>query len=147
MGGSTNIYVTAVKGDGFGEEVKGQRYRRIRHKWLLSVEPHKRSLLGREHKAELIHFHADRMDEDAAFEIQRHGGKGIIGTVLIKEKAHVDVDHLREALSDDLNAANSSEVCEDSDRWLRKVLHLLQDHKYTDEFSVDDFMTFAHGYV
>jgi hypothetical protein len=153
----SNIYVSATRGykpDAGRNEQEG--YRRAQHTWLVSVEPHKHHIpLVPHHDAEPVHYHAVRLDE-GDYQVETHAATSdIIGTILVAEGAHSDAKQVLKALEAGLKTApsqSSSSASEqgddgESDRWLRKGLHVLQHDKITETFNVGEFMTFAHGYM
>jgi hypothetical protein len=151
VGATSNIYVSATQGYTPDKGRDEEGYRRSQHTWLISVEPHKHYIpFIPKHKAEPIHYYAIRQDGD--YKVETHATDGIIGTILVKEGAHGDAQHILQALEVGLKTAPSSPPSEqdadgESDRWIRKGLHVLQHSKITDTFNVGEFMTFAHGYM
>ncbi|TKA69444.1 hypothetical protein B0A55_07108 [Friedmanniomyces simplex] len=151
---SCNIYLSAAQPhapkDG-GESDTG-RHHPDRYTWLISVEPHKSHMpFILKHKVEPVHCYASREEGEAAYSLHTHGTDGIIGTILVKEGAHGDAAHIHQALEADLKSASASAPSEEvpdgkDDRWIRKALHILQAHEFTDAFDVGELVTFARGY-
>lgn len=151
FGDSSNIYVSATRGYQPDDGRDDEGYRRTQHTWLVSIEPHKHYIPGLpRHKLELTHYYATH--DDGTYTIQKHSTDGIIGTILVAEAAHTTAEKIREALEEGLKSTETSLPSEqtadgESDRWVRKGLHALQEHKIISTFDVGEFMTFAHAFI
>ncbi|KAK5134668.1 hypothetical protein LTR08_006183 [Meristemomyces frigidus] len=155
---SSNIYVSATTGHEPAAARDEHGYRRSQTAWLISVEPHNHVIpFMPKHKVERTHFTGKKSDTDAgAYTLTTSAQTdAIVGTVLVADAAHCTAKDVGKALEAGLRAAatDSTQGDEhvaadgDHDDWLRKALHVLQDHKLTDVFDVDEFLAFAHGYV
>jgi len=149
---SSNIYLSATKED-FQEldPEQAQHYRRPQKTWLISVEPHKHSIpFVPRHQHEATHFVATKHDDESSYSVKEHSKDGIIGAILLAEAAHCSSEDIRQKLQDGLQKATGSslpsEILEDgeSDHWIRRAIHVLQDHGLVERFDVGEFMTFAH---
>ncbi|EMC98657.1 hypothetical protein BAUCODRAFT_22026 [Baudoinia panamericana UAMH 10762] len=151
---TSNIFVSAARGHPSDEGRGDKGYRKQHLTWLISVEPHKHALpLLPQRTIERVHYVAIRTD--GHYKLEKHPNHDIIGSVLVAEKAHIDAEKLHAVVEEGLKGLSpSSESSSDDDTddaselWLRKALHVLQQHKYTQSsFEVGKFMTFAHGYM
>lgn len=149
---SSNIYLSATKED--YQELdpeQAQHYRRPQKTWLISVEPHKHSIpFVPRHQHEATHFVATKQDDENTYSVKEHSKDGIIGAILLAEAVHCTSEDIRQKLQDGLQTSTGSslpsEIPEDgeSDHWIRRAIHLLQDHGVVERFDVGEFMTFAH---
>lgn len=154
LGANSNIYVS-VTGPQASAEHEG--YRRQQHLWIISVEPHHTQVPGLSHKdREPIHYTATQNVETGGYTVKSHelsDGPGIIGNILIVESAHVSPDKLLEILEHDLGSSKTSQSTDrqssddEPEHWIRHAIHGLQHRKIAESFQVDEFMTFAHGYL
>ena len=151
-GASSNIYISATKEEQHSTDAAPEHYRRPQKVWLLSVEPHKHSIpLVPRHKHETIHFSATQGDTESSYNLGEHSKDGIIGAILVAEHAHQDAEHIRKLLEQELKSQTGSSVPSEilsadgeSDHWIRRALHILQEHQVVEAFDVGEFMTFAH---
>jgi len=128
-----------------GEDEGGKHYMRPRHTWMISVQPHKHLLPG--HKAAETVRYTSTVDPNSGEHVvqQTDGGShGIAGNVLIREAAHATPDEVLQLLR---SKAHETEATEDSEAWVRRALHALQQREVIDLFDVGEFMTFAHSYL
>lgn len=155
VGANSNIYVS-VTGPLASSQHEG--YRRAQHIWLISVEPHHTHVPGVPRKDhEPLHYAATKDLETGVYTVKSHelaDGPGIIGNILIVESAHISPDKFREVLEEELGP--TSPISQSKDRepsddepehWIRRVIHGLQERKIAESFRVEEFMTFAHGYL
>ncbi|KAK3645392.1 hypothetical protein LTR56_009119 [Elasticomyces elasticus] len=146
-----NIYVSASPAHAAKDcgECDTGRYHRTQHTWLISVEPHKHHMpFVPQHKLEPTHFSANWKDD--GYHVHTHSTGGVIGTILVKEGAKGDVEHIQQVLQAALkptpaNTSSNQTPDDENDRWVKKGLHALQTDKITDTFDLAEFMTFAHG--
>lgn len=152
---TSNVYVSITrqpdKGDGHGT-------RRPEHTWLLSVEPHHSAVRvpGVSHKdAEPIHYGASLDHKTGKFTITAQPSENapaIIGNILVAESAKTSVEKvhtlLEQALGPNSSLDKSNQQYEDEpELWIRSALHTLHQNQIGEQFDIDQFMTFAHGYM
>ncbi|KAK5121053.1 hypothetical protein LTR85_005537 [Meristemomyces frigidus] len=155
VGPSSNVYVSATRGYEPTEGKDEHGYRRSQNTWLISVQPHKHFIpFVPRHKTEPVHFTATRNEDDDSYHVTTHTQDGIIGAVLVAEGAPCSADHVRQALEVGLRSSTTSSTLPSeqtpdgqSDRWLRKGLHVLQAHNIIKAFDVGEFFTFAKAYI
>ena len=144
---SSNIYISATaayKPEEQRDELRSQV------KWLISVEPHNRVIpFMPKHKIERTHFTGEKSDADASYTFATFTATdGIIGTILVADAANWTAKDIGKALESDLRSSTDpTSSDEDHDKWIRKALHVLQEHKILTTFNVGEFLDFAHGYV
>ncbi|KAI7017140.1 hypothetical protein KC318_g3203 [Hortaea werneckii] len=152
---SANIYLSATKEDYQDlDPEQAQHYRRPQKIWLISVEPHKHSIpFVPRHQHEATHFVATKRDDESSYSVKEHPKDGIIGAILLAEATHCSSEDIRQKLQDGLQTSTGSslpsEILEDgeSDHWIRRAIHVLQDYGLVERFDVGEFMTFAHSYA
>lgn len=150
---SSNIYVSATKED---QEQSGpenpDHYRKPQKTWLISVEPHKHSIpFVPRHDHDAVHFVATGLGGEGAYAVKEHSKDGVIGAILVAEAVHHDSNFVRKTIEESLQSPSSSSVPSESlvadgqsDHWIRRALHALQDKAVVERFDVGEFMTFAH---
>lgn len=156
VGATSNIYVSVTGPQSEKEQHDG--YRRQRHIWLISVEPHHTytsqvpGMGNKDH--EPLHYAASKDPETGVYTLKSFevaDGPSIIGNILIVENGHVSTDKLREVLEEELGSRSSASQSKDSDdepeSWIRRAIHSLQHRKIADSFAIEEFMMFAHGYL
>jgi hypothetical protein len=153
VGSSSNIYISATPGYEAKEGRDDQGYRRQQHTWLISIEPHRHAIpFIPRHKQEPTHFVAKHDETAKAYKIEEYPTQGIIGTILIAEGSHGSAEDIRKALEEGLHSTDaklpSEQTAEhDTDRWIRKGVHVLQEQKLMKACDAGELMTFAHAYV
>lgn len=154
VGTASNVYVSATGPHGPAEGKDEHVHHRSQNTWLISVEPHRHFIpfLPR-NKHDPIHFTATKNEGEESYTVSTHETSGIIGAILIAKASHCTDTQVREALEEGLASSTSSTLPSeqapegDTDRWLRKGLHVLQAHHIISAFDVGEFFTFAHAYA
>ena len=123
---------------------------------MISVEQHHLNIPGMQHKQrEPVHYAATRNKESGKYTINTQSidsDPGIIGNILIAESAHTSAEQIHKILAEDMGPSSSTlspkdHHEEEPEHWIRKALRSLHEHKVVESFNVDEFMTFAHGYM
>ena len=150
VGGTSNVYVSVTRAP---DSVHGGDYRKPRHTWMISIEPHHLHLPGTPRKdPEPIHYAATRNEETGVYTINTHQTESepaIIGNILIAESVHTSAEQVHTLLEEILgpNSSRSGKAGgEEPEHWIRIALRAMQERKIAEAFSLDEFMTFAHGY-
>ena len=147
---SNNIYVSVTGPRDSGREAG---YRKPQHTWLISIEQHPHHVPGTSHKTvEPTHYAATKNHETGVYTVNIHpieSEPGIIGNIIIAESVHASADQVRKIIEEALASGSDSSKSSDHEpeAWIRKAIRGLQQQKIAHEFNIDDFMTFAHGYV
>lgn len=152
VGGSTNIYVSVTEAVGNEHE---QRYRRPQHIWMISVESHHAHIPGTSHKPqEPTHYAASTNSDSGITTIHQRpvtSEPPIMGNILVAEASNARPDDVRQVLEDEIGPSSMLELPKNLDQepeaWIRKALHGLQKRKIAEQFDLDEFMTFANGYM
>lgn len=157
VGTSSNIYVS-ITGPQQADSEHG--YRRPRHTWMLSVEQKPFHVPGTPNKhREPVHYAAAANRETGVYTINTHeihSDPGIIGNILIAESAHASPEEVHRILKAELAEhappapsieATSPDIDDEPEQWIRRAIRGLQENKMADWFDVNEFMTFAHGYM
>lgn len=152
---TANIYVSVGPALRRGSnESNGSHYRRPRHTYMISVEPHHFHLPGLpQHNTNLTHFEITQDTHTGYHGITAHSSRtapGIVGNVLIAKSAQATVDKVRKALEQKLASAETVDdaYADDEDEHrLRGFLHALQDSGIIAKFDIDEFVMWIHGYA
>lgn len=152
---TANIYVSVgqpLRRD--SDESDGSRYRREKHTYLISVEPHRFHIPGLpHHETTVTHFEAINNISSGSPVIVRYSSKtspSIIGNILIAKSAQATTNKVYKILSESLasSAGSDDSYGDDEDEHRIKLfLHALLDHGMIAKFSLDEFMTWTHSYV
>lgn len=153
-GPNSNIYVSVT---GPLDDKSDTGYRRPKHTWLLSIEPHhSHHIPGTPHKErEPIHYGASRNPETGVYTINTHpieSEPAIIGNILIVEAGNVSAEQVHKFLEEELGPTASTTKTRDTsddeaEHWIRHAMRGMQERKISHQFDVDEFMMFAHGYM
>lgn len=145
----SNIYVSFAAPSEDPADDSAHGYRKVQHTWMVTVEPKAHNLPLVPHKnAQEVHF-ALVEHEDGGYHSQERTASGVLGAILIAHDAHYDVNHMRKLLCNSASVTLPDEEIPDldSDRWLRRILRILQVEEVIGRFRVDEFMDFAHSYA
>ena len=151
MVGTSNLYVSVTRALD-GEHAHG--YRKPRHTWMLSVEPHQTHIPGTPHKhPEPTHFSAVRNEETGVYTITIHqieNEPAIIGNILIAESTHTSAEQVHKLLEEILGSnspwRSNEHSGDEPEHWIRRAIQAMQERQMAQAFDVGEFMTFAHGY-
>ncbi|KXL51222.1 hypothetical protein M433DRAFT_157673 [Acidomyces richmondensis BFW] len=150
MSTSSNIYISATPGYTAAEGKDEFGYRRQQNMWLIAIEPHKTfiPLLSRQ-KPEFTYLTASNEDDCNGYTLKEHKPNGIIGTIVIAEGARGVAGDIRKLLEDELHTSVIAETTSDppSECWIRRAIHILQDHGIVPKYDGEDIMKFANEYI
>ena len=156
MNNSTaNIYVSVGHSVRRGSDAS-HGYRKQKHSYLISVEPHRFHIPGTpHHEATLTHFEAIKDADSETYGIVKYTSKNapeIVGNILIAESAHTTVDKIHQVLSEKLSSSvaegSSDSYADDEDEhWIKTFVHALQHHEMVVNFKVDEFFVWTHSYL
>ena len=156
VGTSSNIYVSIT-----GPQLdSGEPYRRPRHTWMLSIEQKPFHIPGTPNKhREPVHYAAAKNPDTGIYSINTReieSEPGIIGNILIAESAHASPEEVHQILKHELAEhappapsvdGTAQDIEDEPEQWIRKAIRGMQERKISAWFDVNEFMTFAHGYM
>lgn len=151
---TANIYVSIGQALPRDSESDDSQYHRQRHRYLISVEPHRLHIPGLpQHAAKVTHFEAVKDDSGSSFGLARYSSRtapGIIGNILIAASANTTPDKVEKILSNKLAspAARDDSFGDNEDEHVvRLFLHALRDTGLTTKFNIDEFIMWTHSYI
>jgi len=150
MSTSSNIYISATPGYAAVEGRDEHGYRRQQNIWLIAIEPHKTYIpfFPRQRQG-MTYLTASKEEGSNGYTLNEHETNGIIGTILIAEGTRFGAGEIRKILEDGLHTTVSAEETSDpeSDRWIRRTIHILQEQGIVSKYDGEDLMAFAHKYI
>jgi len=125
------------------------------YRWAILVEPYKHHMLSLHHSGtEPLIFFIRREEETSSWAChtrppdQGDEQKLLVGKILIGESKLATTVGVEELLRARLLPDPETSLAErTSEQWIRGAIRALQDEALVEQFDLDEFMTFARGYV